>query len=517
MMLSLENDDDDQDEEDYDENNNDNSNNFKGRNEEFFNINNNNNIETDLLNTDSLLTSHIIDCGENVNKHCLNTKTNIIEGGLKEEERRSKKECCVSEGEEDNKSNDIINNNNININENSMETKDINAFNSNVPNIQFNLVKSLTNDDTVNLFSLSPHKKDNSLINPQLLANIIANNNNIDNDNDKNNNNFDNINSNNINNHSITNDFKMKHRRNKIDLEAFSNIKVLLCEKEKFDNKKSLSAEKETVEFTKPEISEFANNNDKNNKENKEKNDNKNIFNISNNNKLEEKNLNFNNPQSKILAEDMPKLRLSNTPFNNNCLNCFNFHFPIFATRNSLKTLTEVVHDCSCKQNAFNNNNNFNNTPILEHNNNMNNTSILESTKNKIIIADDNSTVRKSLINILRSFGEKLSNYELIEVDDGIDIIKEIIADQNNNNQIKAVFTDENMEYINGSEAIKILRELQKHNKIKNCLYFSITAFEDHESKHKILRAGADLVLSKPASRRQVKEVIEKFFANTIE
>lgn len=134
--------------------------------------------------------------------------------------------------------------------------------------------------------------------------------------------------------------------------------------------------------------------------------------------------------------------------------------------------------------------------------------------KNKIIIADDNSTVRKSLINILRSFKDKISNYDLIEVDDGIDIIKEIVADQNDNNKIKAVFTDENMEYINGSEAIKILRELQKHNKIKNCLYFSITAFEDNESKERILRAGADLVLSKPASKRQVQEVFEKFFYN---
>lgn len=136
-----------------------------------------------------------------------------------------------------------------------------------------------------------------------------------------------------------------------------------------------------------------------------------------------------------------------------------------------------------------------------------------EELKYKILIVDDNKTIRKSYINILQSFSIILTNYDLIEYEDGIDLIKGIVEDQHQSNLIKAVFTDENMEYINGSEAIKILRELERNSKIKRCLYFSITAFEDDQNKQKILDSGADLILSKPASRRQLEEVIEFYFS----
>lgn len=130
----------------------------------------------------------------------------------------------------------------------------------------------------------------------------------------------------------------------------------------------------------------------------------------------------------------------------------------------------------------------------------------------KILIVDDNKTIRKSYINILNSFSCIANNYDLVEYDDGIDLIKAVIEDQHNDNQIKAVFTDENMEYINGSEAIKIMRDLENNSKIKKCLYFSITAFEDQESIQRIVKAGADLVLSKPASKKQIQELIELYF-----
>lgn len=131
--------------------------------------------------------------------------------------------------------------------------------------------------------------------------------------------------------------------------------------------------------------------------------------------------------------------------------------------------------------------------------------------KPKILIVDDNHTVRKSFTNILQSFKLISDFFQLIECEDGIDMIKLIIEDQRQDNLIKAVFTDESMEYINGSEAIKILKGLEMNSKIKRCFYFSITAFEDEYNMERILNSGADLILSKPASKKQLEEVIELY------
>ena len=113
---------------------------------------------------------------------------------------------------------------------------------------------------------------------------------------------------------------------------------------------------------------------------------------------------------------------------------------------------------------------------------------------------------------ILESFNEIKLKYDIIEAEDGIDLIKLVCEDQLNDNRIRAVFTDENMEYINGSEAIKILKDLERNFKIKSyCNFFSITAFEDKETKENILKSKVDEIISKPASKTQIKLILDKY------
>jgi len=57
------------------------------------------------------------------------------------------------------------------------------------------------------------------------------------------------------------------------------------------------------------------------------------------------------------------------------------------------------------------------------------------------------------------------------------------------------------MEYINGSEAIKIIRNLEKKNKIKSVNIISVTGNEESELSTEIINAGANLVLAKPLKR----------------
>jgi len=68
------------------------------------------------------------------------------------------------------------------------------------------------------------------------------------------------------------------------------------------------------------------------------------------------------------------------------------------------------------------------------------------------MIVDDNKFIRESLPvlvkNILKSYN-KINEYEVIEGSDGVDILSVLIDDQKNNNLLKCILTDENMEYIN--------------------------------------------------------------------
>ena len=131
----------------------------------------------------------------------------------------------------------------------------------------------------------------------------------------------------------------------------------------------------------------------------------------------------------------------------------------------------------------------------------------------KILIVDDHKVLRNTLKNLCEKLLMKYSkkNYEFLEANDGVDIIYYLIYDQSQNNLIKCVITDENMEYFNGSEAIKIIRKLEKYNKIKYIPIASITAFENRSMKDNLIKKGADYILSKPCKEVHLKQFFEKF------
>jgi len=133
------------------------------------------------------------------------------------------------------------------------------------------------------------------------------------------------------------------------------------------------------------------------------------------------------------------------------------------------------------------------------------------SNKLKIIISDDCEIIRssfKKLLLLIKGFKEK---YDIVECGDGIEILKCLMEDQLIGNKIKAVFTDENMEYMNGSKAVTYLKEIEKGGKIHRCNYFSITAFVDEEHKKSILNSGFDLIITKPITKTKIMEVFKNY------
>ena len=133
--------------------------------------------------------------------------------------------------------------------------------------------------------------------------------------------------------------------------------------------------------------------------------------------------------------------------------------------------------------------------------------------KMKILIVDDHKLVRKALKNLCEEVISKYSKkeYEILEANDGIELLYRLMFDQSQNNLIKCIITDENMEYMNGSQATKIVRKLEKFNKIKYIPIASITAFDSNKMKEFLIKKGIDFILSKPCSRDQLKEFFEKF------
>jgi len=113
-----------------------------------------------------------------------------------------------------------------------------------------------------------------------------------------------------------------------------------------------------------------------------------------------------------------------------------------------------------------------------------------------------------------RKTNQKKIEFEILEGIYGIDALKYVI-DPKFSSRIKGIFIDENMEYLNGSEAIKIIKRLQNLNKISKLFKIAtVTAFEDAVTKSNILDAGVDEIYQKPIEKRHIEDFFKKFPIN---
>lgn len=91
---------------------------------------------------------------------------------------------------------------------------------------------------------------------------------------------------------------------------------------------------------------------------------------------------------------------------------------------------------------------------------------------NCILVIDDHLLMINSIILALRQLFSKyhIKKYKIIKGYDGVDLIKEITKDQKKQ-KIKLTLIDEDMKYLNGTDAVRIVRKLEEGGKIKkNCI-----------------------------------------------
>ena len=127
-----------------------------------------------------------------------------------------------------------------------------------------------------------------------------------------------------------------------------------------------------------------------------------------------------------------------------------------------------------------------------------------------ILVVDDHQFVRQNTVNLIKSVLSSLNicNFRIIEGCDGIDLLNFVRNDKEN--KIKLIFTDENMEFLNGSQAVKLIRKFEKNQNIKTYEIISITAFDDEETKNYIYKSGINVILSKPCTKSEILKYLIK-------
>ena len=137
---------------------------------------------------------------------------------------------------------------------------------------------------------------------------------------------------------------------------------------------------------------------------------------------------------------------------------------------------------------------------------------IKQLNKDIVLIVEDNDQIRKAGANVLSKYISKNNlDFCVFECCDGIDLLNIIRKDQENQNRIKIIISDENMEYMCGSTAIGIIRELQICNKIKKIFISSLTAFTDDNTLEMIKRKGSDMIIEKPLNSDKIELLFRNF------
>ncbi len=109
---------------------------------------------------------------------------------------------------------------------------------------------------------------------------------------------------------------------------------------------------------------------------------------------------------------------------------------------------------------------------------------------------------------------EKELDNEIICCSDGMDILKYIL-DEKTFEKVCLIITDENMEILNGSEAIKIIRTIEERKNISRKFIISLTCHEDIGMINYIVKSGADRVLTKPLYKNKIKQIFDDIQINS--
>jgi len=125
----------------------------------------------------------------------------------------------------------------------------------------------------------------------------------------------------------------------------------------------------------------------------------------------------------------------------------------------------------------------------------------------KILVIEDNQMISKSLINNLKAITN--GKYNILLGVDGIDTLKFVMDDQFEGSQIKLIISDENMQFMNGSESLRILKNLELSGKIKGTKIVVSTTLIDSSMNDYFNKLGVFKVIDKAFEKSKMKQLLQ--------
>ena len=119
----------------------------------------------------------------------------------------------------------------------------------------------------------------------------------------------------------------------------------------------------------------------------------------------------------------------------------------------------------------------------------------------KILVVEDSKITRDLIVSTLEDM-EELSDYEIIEAENGFEALKLLPR-----NKFSLVLTDINMPDINGLELVKFIKGNQLYKDIPLVIISTEGSKRDRE---KGLALGADSYLVKPFEPEDLQELVKK-------
>ncbi len=132
-------------------------------------------------------------------------------------------------------------------------------------------------------------------------------------------------------------------------------------------------------------------------------------------------------------------------------------------------------------------------------------------TKITIVIVDDEKIVRNSLIRLINNyFKDKQVNLNMIECNDGIELLVTVYISFLKNIHVDLIISDENMRVISGGFSSKIWYSLLAQNIIREIPMYIITAIGSNTNKDNYSKI-VKKIISKPIDSKNVSNLLSDF------
>lgn len=128
------------------------------------------------------------------------------------------------------------------------------------------------------------------------------------------------------------------------------------------------------------------------------------------------------------------------------------------------------------------------------------------------MICDDDNLILKAEKKLIESICKEYKKEVFIQTaSNGLECVYKVFDDFINKEiSYSILLIDENMTYMNGTDATKIIRKLQSEKTLNNFYIYSVTAHDDEESLSKIMSYGCDGTVNKPLTKRALISLLNK-------